>query len=202
MCLVKATPRQAVSLAIRARAARAGISAEALESRWAIVADHDFDPVGKHMSHVWMGPDGKARIVAKGALVKLRGVQRYGVPRKRETIARNEALAVEAGRKGFVDARWVGYQMGKLLGPDTILINDAVTNAGAVQAYAGRDRPLTYFRSGSSTGGWGSGAAVGAKIAQPDREVIQASGDGFYIFGTPIASLWAAHQHKIGRAHV
>lgn len=50
-----------------------GIDVEALHSRWRLVHDYAFDPVGKHMSHVWSigaGADarGEQRIVAKGAL--------------------------------------------------------------------------------------------------------------------------------------
>ena len=52
------------------------------------------------------------------------------------------------------------------------------------------------FKSGGSTGGWGSGAAFGAKLAQPERDVVLASGDGYFMFGTPLAALWAAQHHK------
>jgi P-type Ca2+ transporter type 2C len=50
-----------------------GIGVDALHSRWRLIHDYAFDPVGKHMSHVWSsaaGPRGGSvqRIVAKGAL--------------------------------------------------------------------------------------------------------------------------------------
>ena len=50
-----------------------GIDVDALHSRWRLVHDYAFDPVGKHMSHVWSSRershDGTSqRIVAKGAL--------------------------------------------------------------------------------------------------------------------------------------
>ncbi|MEA2640112.1 MAG: acetolactate synthase large subunit [Chloroflexota bacterium] len=115
---------------------------------------------------------------------------------KHERAARDEALAIEAGQRAQPDGRWVGYQLGKLLEPDAILLNDALSNSEMVQAYARRAQPGTYFRSGSSSGGWGSGAAFGAKIAAPDRDVVLASGDGYYMFGTPEAALWAARYHK------
>ncbi len=43
----------------------------------------------------------------------------------------------------------------------------------------------SYFKQNGSSGGWAPGAAFGAKLAAPDRDVIAASGDGFYMFGTP-----------------
>ena len=55
---------------ILAHCAEHGIDVDALHARWRLVHDYAFDPVGKHMSHVWSSAgDGNAqRIVAKGAL--------------------------------------------------------------------------------------------------------------------------------------
>ncbi len=33
------------------------------------------------------------------------------------------------------------------------------------------------------------------KIAQPDRDVVLATGDGYLMFGSPLMSLWAAQHH-------
>ena len=118
--------------------------------------------------------------------------------RKQEELARQEQLALEAGRRRPIHPRWAGYQIGKILQPDTILLNDALSNAEYVHAYYGTDRTGTYFRSGGSTGGWGSGAAFGAKLAAPDRDVVLASGDGYFMFGTPLAALWAASHYRAG----
>ena len=107
-----------------------------------------------------------------------------------------EAQAEQAGQRRPLHPRWVAYQLGKLLEPDAILLDDALSNTPFVQAYHGRAQPGTYFKSGGSTGGWGSGAAFGAKLAQPERDVVLASGDGYFMFGTPLAALWAAQHHK------
>ena len=58
---------------ILAHCAQHGIDVEALHSRWRLSHDYPFDPVGKHMSHVWSGIERSGapsaqRIVAKGAL--------------------------------------------------------------------------------------------------------------------------------------
>ena len=78
----------------------------------------------------------------------------------------------------------------------TIVLNDGLSNGGFVQSYARRTQPGTYFRSGSSSGGWGSGASLGVKLARPDQDVIHATGDGYFMFGTPLPALWAAGHHK------
>jgi acetolactate synthase-1/2/3 large subunit len=116
--------------------------------------------------------------------------------RKQEMVAHAEALAQEDLRHGRLTGRVVGYELGQMLEPTAIVLNDALSNGGFVQTYAGRTRPGTYFRSGSSSGGWGSGASFGAKLARPEHDVIHATGDGYFMFGTPLPALWAAGHHK------
>jgi acetolactate synthase-1/2/3 large subunit len=110
--------------------------------------------------------------------------------------AREEDLALDAASRSTPNGLLVSYELGKILEPDTIVVNDGLSNGGFVQTYAHRDRVNTYFRSGSSSGGWGAGAAFGIKLSTPDRDVVLASGDGYFSFGTPMAALWAAKHHN------
>jgi acetolactate synthase-1/2/3 large subunit len=57
-------------------------------------------------------------------------------------------------------------------------------------------RPGSLFSQPGSSGGWSPGAALGAKLAAPERDVISICGDGFYMFSTPAPALWAARHHK------
>ena len=41
-----------------------------------------------------------------------------------------------------------------------------------------------------------AGAAFGAKLAAPDRDVVLATGDGYFMFGTPMPALWSAAHYK------
>ena len=116
--------------------------------------------------------------------------------RKAEIAQRNEDLAAEASKRAPLHPRWVAYQLGQVMEPDAILLDDALSNTPYVQAYHGRSQPSTYFKSGGSTGGWGSSAAFGAKLAKPNSDVVLASGDGYFMFGTPLAGLWAAAHHR------
>ncbi len=116
--------------------------------------------------------------------------------KKRQQVEDAEQRGLAAGKRAPMHPQWVAYQIGKALQPDSILLDDALSNTPYVVAHHHRSEPGTYFKSGGSTGGWGSGAAVGAKLAQPDRDVILATGDGYFMFGTPLAALWAAAHHK------
>jgi acetolactate synthase-1/2/3 large subunit len=111
-------------------------------------------------------------------------------------IAQAERQGQEAGKRKPMHPRWVAYQLGKILEPDTILLDDAISNSGFVCDHHGRSQAGTYFASGGSSGGWGSGAAFGAKLAAPDRDVVLATGDGYFMFGTPMPALWSAAHYK------
>ena len=116
--------------------------------------------------------------------------------RKKEIEARRQAEAAEAAKKSVSSGCLVAYELGKILTPDAILLNDGLSNGQFVENYARRALPGTSFKSGSSAGGWGVGAAFGAKMAAPGQDVVLASGDGFFEFGTPSAAIWAGAHHK------
>jgi len=116
------------------------------------------------------------------------------VKRKQTQTAAAEEAAQKAGQRRPLHPLWVKYQVGKILEQDAILVDD--TLGGIPPAYHRRMQPGTFFKSGSSSGGWGAGAAFGAKLAKPDRDVIMTSGDGFFMFGTPLPALWCGGHHK------
>ena len=90
--------------------------------------------------------------------------------RKRERIAENERLGQESGRRQPLHPRWVGYQLGKILEPDAIVLDDAISNSDYVCAHHNRSQAGTYFASGGSSGGWGAGAGASRR-----RSAISAS---------------------------
>jgi acetolactate synthase I/II/III large subunit len=115
---------------------------------------------------------------------------------KREMIANNEQAGLAAGLRKPMHPRWVAYQLGKILEPNTIVLDDSISNSDFVCAHHARTQAGTYFASGGSSGGWGAGAGLGAKLAAPDRDVVLATGDGYLMFGTPMPALWTASHYK------
>ncbi len=64
-------PTDTIERAVVAHCRDHGVAPERLLSAWRLVHDHDFDAIGKHMSHVWRRVAGGAepwRVCAKGAL--------------------------------------------------------------------------------------------------------------------------------------
>jgi acetolactate synthase-1/2/3 large subunit len=94
-----------------------------------------------------------------------------------------------------IDSKWLSYNIGKILDDNCILFDETIAQ-NQVHDYLSISQPGAYFHNPASSGGWAQGAAFGAKIAAPDKDVIAVSGDGFYMFGTPIHALWAANHYK------
>ena len=66
----------------------------------------------------------------------------------------------------------------------------------ALWTYVDTDEPEGIYGSGGSSLGWGLGAALGIKLARPDRPVVLSTGDGSFVFGEPLAALWASQINK------
>jgi acetolactate synthase I/II/III large subunit len=84
-----------------------------------------------------------------------------------------------------IEFDWLSRCIGEVAGEDSILVNEYDLRLAQVP----RDRPGAYY-SHSPAGclGWGVGAALGVKLAHPDRTVIATVGDGAYIFSVPTAA--------------
>jgi acetolactate synthase-1/2/3 large subunit len=108
-------------------------------------------------------------------------------------VAAVEAEARAAAARSPVDPRWLSLQIAQLLDDRSLVIDD--TTHDRLFPYLRLSRPGSYFHNPGSAGGWGPGAALGAKLAAPERDVIAVTGDGFYMYGSPTAAIWAAVRH-------
>ncbi len=83
-----------------------------------------------------------------------------------------------------ITGKWLSACMNKLLDERTILVNEYPIVLEEMSITG----PGRYFGNASAGGlGWGLGAALGAKLASPEKTVICALGDGAYMFGNPTA---------------
>jgi acetolactate synthase-1/2/3 large subunit len=93
-----------------------------------------------------------------------------------------------------IAAEWVGAALAERLPDDAIVLDETVTSADAVRRFLGRQRPGSVLAAGAPGLGWALGAGVGVRLAAPDQTVVALVGDGSFVFGSPIAALWAAQQ--------
>jgi len=86
--------------------------------------------------------------------------------------------------------------MDKLFENDTLIVNESPTTKDVLIANFQFTLKRAYF-SNSSGGylGWGMGAAIGAKLASPNRRVVACLGDGSAMFG--IQGLWTIAKYRI-----
>lgn len=91
-----------IELAILSHCREHGVDVARLHSDWALAFDYPFDPVGKHMSHVWRRRDQQsapsAVIVAKGALEGVLAHCAISEQAMRRAEAAHEAMARQGMR--------------------------------------------------------------------------------------------------------
>lgn len=69
----------------------------------------------------------------------------------------------------------------KFLGEDMIFVTDVGQHQMWTAQYCGRTKPRSFLTSGGlGTMGFGYGAAMGAKVGNPDRNVVLITGDGSF----------------------
>ena len=89
---------------------------------------------------------------------------------------------------------WASACIARVKPDDAILVNEYTL----MQEHCGSNLAGSYFGSSPASGlGWGGGAALGAKLAAPDRLVIAVLGDGSHLFGNPVAVHHASAMHKL-----
>lgn len=79
---------------------------------------------------------------------------------------------------------------------DTIFLNEGITNYKPIADHLQATAPLTLFTSGGSSLGWGGGAAIGMKLALPEKTIVCLTGDGSFMFSQPSTVHWMARQYQ------
>jgi acetolactate synthase-1/2/3 large subunit len=106
-------------------------------------------------------------------------------------------MAANKGKHDEINPHYLFAELDKLLKPDDIVMNEGVRNAGACLMQLTRPLPNTCVRSGGGGLGWSGGMALGAKLASPDKMVVQVVGDGGFYFGGPSSVFSVARQYKL-----
>jgi acetolactate synthase-1/2/3 large subunit len=111
-----------------------------------------------------------------------------------EGVAR---LAVDKGAPGRINPHYLCAELGRALAPEDVVLNEAIRNAAAVFNQVPRSKPGT--RIGLAGGGLGfsGGMALGMKLAQPGRTVVQVVGDGSFYFCNPESVLAISSQYRL-----
>lgn len=82
-----------------------------------------------------------------------------------------------------------------LIDDNTIVLSEGISNYRPIADVLMRSAPGTFFTSGATSLGWHGGAAVGAKLAAPDKTVVSITGDGSFLFSIPSTVHWMARRY-------
>jgi acetolactate synthase-1/2/3 large subunit len=105
-------------------------------------------------------------------------------------------LAQKETAAGRLTSEFLTASVRRHIGEDAVVLSEGVTNYPAIRHHSGRNRPATYFASGGSSLGWSGGAAIGMKLAEPERLVVALTGDGSYLFSAPSTVHWMAAHYR------
>jgi acetolactate synthase I/II/III large subunit len=110
--------------------------------------------------------------------------------------ARRKKLAGQEQAQDVITAQYLTASVRRHVSRDAMVLNEGITNYVVINDHMASCMPGTRYTSGASSLGWHGGAAIGAKLAFPDREVVCLTGDGSYMFTIPSTVHWMARQYK------
>lgn len=175
----------------------------------AIIYYIDADPLKEDMP-LWYIPS--KRFYRADSLIALQQINKAletnqssdesSVAQRREKITnfhkemKDEVAAAEIQKEGMITPEYLTACVREIVDENTIVLNEAITNYGVVTSHIGATEPGSYFSSGAGSLGWNGGAAIGAKLAHPDKTVISLTGDGSYLFSVPSVVHTMAEQYE------
>jgi acetolactate synthase I/II/III large subunit len=122
--------------------------------------------------------------------------ERRRVAHTRHQRALAEQEAAERPPDGVITGEYLTACLRRLLeGEDALVLTEVVTSSRVVAEHLRPSRPGSVLHHGGGSLGWSGGAAVGAKLAYPERTVVTLVGDGSFLLGVPASALWVQRRY-------
>ncbi len=90
--------------------------------------------------------------------------------------------------------------IGEMLPSDAVVVEEALSSSPGIRQLIRSDDPQSYFGLRGGGIGWGLPAAIGVKLALPDRPVVGLIGDGSAMY--TVQALWTAARYRIDTVFV
>lgn len=110
---------------------------------------------------------------------------------------RTAELAANPGKQGAINPHYLLAELGKRIAADDIVFAEATRNTPTVIAQIPRPLRGTMVRVGGGGLGSSGGMALGAKLAAPERQMIQIIGDGSFYFNVSDSVLAVSKQYGL-----
>jgi len=116
----------------------------------------------------------------------------YTPPSRAVEEARRRSEATRA--RSQMGTFYVLYTLARYLPRNAVVVDEAVSASLCLREYVRIPASGDYYTSGSGGLGWAMPAAVGIKMAQPERPVVCVIGDGSVMYS--VQTLWSAVQEN------
>ena len=117
---------------------------------------------------------------------------------EREATAKRRAAArANKGASGALNPAFVFATLNQKLSPDDVVVNEAIRNAPILQEHITRTKPRSYVGLAGGGLGFSGGMALGLKLAQSGRRIVQVIGDGGFHFSSPDSVYAVAQQYRL-----
>jgi benzoylformate decarboxylase len=122
------------------------------------------------------------------AVVQAAAARRQALEQQAQRAWNNTPIAIER----------LATELNRLIDPEAIVVTELISEEQVADAYFDLNRGPAGRRHFTTAGGclgWGVPTAIGAKIAQPRRQVVALVGDGSFQFG--VQALWSAVRYEV-----
>ena len=120
------------------------------------------------------------------------GYERRGaVPYRLDSGAQAEAAAA----RHPIHPLSLMQAIGRVLPEDAVVIDETVSSGSGLRRFLKSNDPQSFFGMRGGGIGWGLPAAIGVKLALPERPVVALVGDGSAMY--TVQALWTAAHYKI-----
>jgi acetolactate synthase-1/2/3 large subunit len=116
---------------------------------------------------------------------------------REQAAARRRTASANKGVDGALNPAFVFAMLGRKLAQDDVVLNEAIRNGPILQEHLTRTKPGSYVGLAGGGLGFSGGMALGLRLAQPHRRIVQVIGDGGFHFCSPDSVYAVAQQYQI-----
>ncbi len=166
----------------------------------------DVDPLKEQMPLWYIGAEQQYRADAQTALEQLNlffddeTLDVAEIARRKHIWVglsgpRSEALARLEAPGAQLTSEYVTAAIRARIDDNTLVYNEGISNYHVIFDHLKLSRPGSMFTSGGGSLGWSGGAALGGKLAHPDKTIIALVGDGSFMFSVPSSVFWMSRKY-------
>ncbi len=128
---------------------------------------------------------------SRKASARLAHVKQEGIA----SLNKLHALAEASAERHPIHPLSLMQAIGRLLPEETVVIDETVSSGAGLRRFLKSNDARSFFGLRGGGIGWGLPAAIGAKLALPERPVVALIGDGSALY--TIQGLWTAAHEKL-----